>query len=54
MLMTPRQMIAVGEMWLNRGRAKGTQIVSGAWVETSCQPRTRSRWAPDREYGYGW
>ena len=54
MLMTPRQMIAVGEMWLNRGRAKGAQVVPAAWVETSCQPRTRSRWDSDREYGYGW
>ncbi len=54
MLMTPRQMIAFGEMWLNRGRTKGAQIVPAAWVETSCQPRTRSRWDADREYGYGW
>ena len=54
MLMTPRQMIRVGELWLNRGRANGAQVVPAAWVETSCQPRTRSRWDPDREYGYGW
>jgi CubicO group peptidase (beta-lactamase class C family) len=54
MLLTPRQMIAVGQLWLNRGRANGAQVVPAAWVETSCQPRTRSRWDPDREYGYGW
>jgi CubicO group peptidase (beta-lactamase class C family) len=54
MLMTPRQMIAVGEMWLNRGRAKNAPVVPAAWVDASCQPRTRSRWDPDREYGYGW
>jgi CubicO group peptidase (beta-lactamase class C family) len=54
MLMAPRQMIAFGEMWRNRGRAKGVQIVPAAWVDTSCQPRTRSRWDSDREYGYGW
>ena len=54
MLMTPRQMIAVGELWLNGGRANGAQVVPASWVETSCQPRTRSRWDPDREYGYGW
>jgi CubicO group peptidase (beta-lactamase class C family) len=54
MLMTPRQMIAFGEMWLNDGRAKGRQVVPAAWVETSCKPRTRSRWDSDREYGYGW
>jgi CubicO group peptidase (beta-lactamase class C family) len=54
MLMTPRQMVAVGELWRNRGRAGGAQIVPAAWVETSCRPRARSRWDPDREYGYGW
>jgi CubicO group peptidase (beta-lactamase class C family) len=54
MLMSPRQMIAVGELWLNDGRVKGRQVVPAAWVETSCQPRTRSRWDPEREYGYGW
>ena len=54
MLMTPRQMVAFGELWRNRGRVKGVQVVPAAWVETSCQPRTRSRWDADREYGYGW
>ena len=54
MSMTPRQMIAFGEMWRNGGRAKGQQVVPEAWVETSCRPRTRSRWDSDREYGYGW
>jgi CubicO group peptidase (beta-lactamase class C family) len=54
MLMTPRQMVAVGELYLNRGRAGGRQIVPAAWVDTSCTPRTRSVWDPTREYGYGW
>ena len=54
MSMTPRQMIVFGEMWRNRGRANGRQIVPAAWVDTSCRPRTRSRWDPEREYGYGW
>jgi CubicO group peptidase (beta-lactamase class C family) len=54
MLMTPRQMIAFGELWLNRGTAGTRQVVSADWIDTSCEPRTRSRWDPDREYGYGW
>ena len=54
MLMTPRQMIAFGNLWLNRGRVNGQQIVPAEWVDTSCKPRTRSVWDPDREYGYGW
>ncbi len=54
MSMTPRQMTAVGELWRNEGRARGQQVVPAEWVEKSCQPVTRSRWDPDREYGYGW
>ncbi len=54
MRMTPRQMIALGELYLNRGGARGRQVVPAAWVDASCAPRTRSRWDPDREYGYGW
>jgi CubicO group peptidase (beta-lactamase class C family) len=54
MLMTPRQMIAFGELYLNRGRARGRPVVPAAWVDASCRPVTRSRWDPDREYGYGW
>jgi CubicO group peptidase (beta-lactamase class C family) len=54
MLMTPRQMVAFGEMFLNRGVVKGRQVVPAAWVDESCRPRTRSRWDPSREYGYGW
>jgi CubicO group peptidase (beta-lactamase class C family) len=54
MLMTPRQMVAFGEMFLNRGAVKGRQVLSPAWVDDSCRPRTRSRWDLSREYGYGW
>jgi CubicO group peptidase (beta-lactamase class C family) len=54
MLMTPRQMIAYGELYLNRGRVRGKHVVPAEWVDTSCVPRTRSVWDPTREYGYGW
>ncbi len=54
MLLTPAQMVAVGELWRNAGRAGGRQIVPAAWVAASCTPRTRSMWDPTREYGYGW
>lgn len=54
MLMTSRQMVAFGEMYLARGRAADTQIVPGSWVDQSFVPRTRSRWGRDRLYGYGW
>jgi CubicO group peptidase (beta-lactamase class C family) len=54
MLLTPRQMVKFGELWLNGGKAGGRQIVPAAWVETSCDPRGRSRFNPDQGYGYGW
>jgi len=53
MLMTPRQMIAFGELYLRKGAVDGRQIVPAAWVEQSFVPRTRSRWS-DQTYGYGW
>ena len=54
MLLTPRQMVAIGELYLNRGRAKGRQVVPEGWVAASCQGRGRSRFNPDQLYGYGW
>lgn len=68
MLITPRQMLALGELYLSHGRAGGRQIVPEAWVKRSCEGRTRNRrpgnpafdpvrgFDPlrDRKYGYGW
>jgi len=54
MLFTPKQMVAIGELYLHRGSVKGKQIVPAAWVDTSCVPRTASVFDADRRYGYGW
>ena len=54
MLMTPRQMLAFGELYLNEGRAGDRQLFPPDWVKRSFVPRGRSRWGSDREYGYGW
>jgi CubicO group peptidase (beta-lactamase class C family) len=54
MLFTPRQLEAIGLLYLERGRAGDRQVVPATWVDASCVPRTRSRFDPDREYGYGW
>jgi CubicO group peptidase (beta-lactamase class C family) len=53
MLMTPRQMVAFGELYLKKGSVSGRQIVPASWVDASFVPRTRSRWS-DQTYGYGW
>ena len=54
MLLTPRQMVSIGELWLKRGNVNGRQIVPAAWVDTACMPRTSSVYDSDRRYGYGW
>ena len=54
MLLTSRQMMAIGQLYLDHGQANGRQIVPASWVETSCVPRTTSVWDGDRRYGYGW
>jgi CubicO group peptidase (beta-lactamase class C family) len=53
MLLTPRQMMAFGELYLNRGRTKDLQVVPAQWVDASFVPRARSYWSGE-QYGYGW
>ena len=53
MLMTPRQMLAFGQLYLDRGRVNGRQVVPESWVDRSFVTRARSYWS-DQEYGYGW
>jgi CubicO group peptidase (beta-lactamase class C family) len=54
MLMTPRQMLAFGELYARGGRVADRQVVPKQWVDWSFIPRGRSRWGSDREYGGGW
>ena len=53
MILTPRQMLAFGEMYRNGGQVNGRQIVSKAFIEDTFEPRGRSL-ISGREYGYGW
>jgi CubicO group peptidase (beta-lactamase class C family) len=53
MLLTPRQMIAFGELYLNRGSVGGSQVIPSSWVDASFVPRARSYWS-EQLYGYGW
>jgi len=54
MELTPRQMLAFGELYLNGGRANERQIVPPAWIEASLTPRAESPREEARYYGYGW
>ncbi len=53
MALSPRALLAFGEMIRNNGRAGGSQVLSEDWIATSLQPRTRSPFS-GLEYGYGW
>jgi CubicO group peptidase (beta-lactamase class C family) len=54
MLMSPRQLLALGDLYLHRGRKGDRQLLPAAWVDASCTGRGRSRFNPDQTYGYGW
>jgi CubicO group peptidase (beta-lactamase class C family) len=54
MELTPRQMLAFGELYLNEGRAGDKQIVPSAWIDASLQPWSKSPVGEGRYYGYGW
>ena len=51
---TPRQMLAIGELYMNGGRADGRQVIPEDWIETSLTPVVRSSRNTERQYGYGW
>jgi CubicO group peptidase (beta-lactamase class C family) len=53
MLMTPRQMLAFGELYLRKGRVGNRQLLPAAWVTESFVPRARSP-RSEQLYGYGW
>ena len=53
MVMTPKQMLAIGELYRSKGRLGDKQIIPEGWVRESLRPRTRSP-RNDQGYGYGW
>jgi CubicO group peptidase (beta-lactamase class C family) len=54
MLMTPRQMLTFGRLYLNRGRNGEVQVVPASWVEESFKVHAESTRERERYYGYGW
>ena len=54
MYLTPRAMLAFGNLYLRGGRtADGRQVVPKAWIDSSFVVRTHSGWSGN-DYGYGW
>jgi CubicO group peptidase (beta-lactamase class C family) len=54
MALTPRQLLQLGELYLQNGRMGDQQIIPAEWVEASLAPRAKSPQGDARYYGYGW
>lgn len=53
MAMTPRSLLAFGEIYRTGGLSNGERILSEDWIEKSWTEHTNSRYSGDG-YGYGW
>ena len=55
MLITPRDMLKFGQLYLNKGIWKGEQIISEQWVEDSFKKHVQLQDTRDKnDYGYQW
>lgn len=54
MELTPRQMLAFGQLYINEGKHNNQQIIPNEWVDLSVTPRVASPRGQGRHYGYGW
>lgn len=55
MLLTPRDMLKFGQLYLNKGQWNGKRILSKSWVEESFGKYVRLQDYPDKnQYGYLW
>ena len=54
MELTPRQMLAFGQMYMNGGRVGDRQVIPTSWVALSTTPLVGSPRDVTRSYGYGW
>lgn len=53
MRLSPRALLALGELYRNNGVHNGERLLPDNWVETSWRGRGRSAFTDD-PYGYGW
>lgn len=53
MRLSPRALLAFGELYRNDGLHEGVRVLPEGWVDASWEPRGNSRWTGDG-HGYGW
>lgn len=53
MALSPRALLRFGEMYREKGRVDGREVLPEAWIRASWTPRTTSRFT-GHGYGYGW
>ena len=51
--LTARDMAKLGQLWLNKGRWAGRQLVSAAWITESTTSHVDTQSTPE-QYGYQW
>jgi CubicO group peptidase (beta-lactamase class C family) len=49
-----RDLAALGQLYLDRGRANGRQVIPADWVQASISPHAAVEDQEDTEYGYLW
>lgn len=52
--LTARDMVALGQLYLDQGLWKDMQIVSSAWITEATQPHVPTGVARQEHYGYQW
>lgn len=53
MLVSPRALLKLGELYRRRGMHEGKQVIPAAWIDATLTPRCRSIFS-GQLYGYGW
>ena len=54
LILEPRDMIKLGQLFINGGMWNGQKIISAAWVDASVQPHVDLNYQLSNGYGYQW